>query len=86
MTVKDINDAIQSATDKDGKLRGRIVGGQLELLGAEDHSRVVVYEIDGKQVAAMNDYTGRTGIALPRRGIYIVAVFKDGKKQVIKVM
>ena len=86
LTVKDINDAIQSATDKDGKLRGRIVGGQLELLGAEDHSRVVVYEIDGKQVAAMNDYTGRTGIALPRRGIYIVAVFKDGKKQVIKVM
>ena len=86
LTVKDINDAVQTATEQDGKLRGRIVGGQLELLGAEDHSRVVVYEVDGRQVAALNDYIGQTGIALPRRGIFIVAVFKDGKKQVIKVM
>ena len=86
LTVKDINDAIQTATDSDGQLRARIINQQLELLGAEDHSRVVVYQIDGKQVAAINDYCAGTGIALPRRDIYIVAVFKDGKRQVIKVM
>ena len=86
LTVKDINDAIQTATDSDGQLRARIVNQQLELMGAEDHSRVVVYQIDGKQVAAINDYCAGTGIALPRRDIYIVAVFKDGKRQIIKVM
>jgi hypothetical protein len=86
LTVKDIYDAVQTATDTDGKLHGRIFNHQLELLGVEDHSRVVVYEVDGKQVAALNDYNGQTGIALPRRGVYIVAVFKDGKKRVIKVM
>ena len=86
LTVEDINDAVKTATNMDGKLRGRIVAGWLELLGVEDHSRVVVYEVDGRQVAALNDYSGKRGIALPRRGIYVVAVFKDGKKQVIKVM
>ena len=87
LTVKDINDAIRTATDTDGSLRGRVLNGQLELVGVEDHSRVVVYAPDGKQVAAINDYTGRMSIALPRRGLYIVAVFKkDGKKRVIKVM
>ena len=86
LTVKDINDAIQTARSTDGQLHGRIVGRQLELLGVEDHSRVVVYEADGKQVAAFNDYSGQGNIALPRRGLYIVAVFKDGKKKVIKVM
>ena len=86
LTVKDINDAIQTARSTDGQLHGRIVGRQLELLGVEDHSRVVVYEADGKQVAAFNDYSGQSNIALPRRGLYIVAVFKDGKKKVIKVM
>ena len=86
LTVEDINDAVKTATNMDGKLRGRIVAGRLELLGVEDHSRVVVYEVDGRQVAALNDYSGQSGIALPRRGIYVVAVFKDGKKQVIKVM
>jgi len=86
LTVKDIYDAVQTATDTDGKLHGRIFNHQLELLGVEDHSRVVVYEVDGKQVAALNDYNGQTGIALPHRGVYIVAVFKDGKKRVIKVM
>ncbi len=86
LTVNDIHDAIENATESDGTLRARIVGGQLELFGVEDHSRVVVYSTDGKQVAALNDYIGQTGIALPRRGIYIVAVFKDGKRKVIKVM
>ena len=86
LTVKDINDAIQTASDTDGLLRARIINGQLELFGVEDHSRVVVYSTDGKQVAAINDYIGQMGIALPRRGIYIVAVFKDGQRKVIKVM
>ena len=85
LTVKDINDAIQSASDTQGKLRGRIAGGMLTLTGAADHSRVVVYETNGAQVAALNGYTDGTGIALPRRGIYIVAVFKDGRKQVLKI-
>ena len=78
LSVRDITDAVKSASDSDGNLRGRIVGGQLELFGVEDHSRVVVYTPDGKQVSSINDYVGRTGMALP--------VFKNGRKQVIKVM
>ena len=85
LTVNDINDAIKNATGRTGKLRGHIVGGQLELTGIEDHSRVVVYDTNGTQVAALNDYTGRTGIGLPHRGTYIVAVFKNGRKQVLKI-
>jgi len=86
LTVKDIQDAIQTARATDGTLRGRIVSGQLHLFGVEEHSRVVVYDPSGQEVTAVNDYTGQSTIALPRRGIYIVAVFKDGKKKVIKVM
>ena len=85
LTVNDINDAIETASESEGKLHGRIDGGILTLTGAEDHSRVVVYETSGTQVAALNDYTTGTGIGLPRRGIYIVAVFKNGRKQVLKI-
>ena len=83
--MKDINDAIETATDSEGTLRGRIDGGMLTLTGAEEHSRVVVYGTNGTQVATLSDYTSGTGIGLPRRGIYIVAVFKDGRKQVLKI-
>ena len=86
LSVSDIADAVKSASNSDGTLRGRIVGGRLELSGVEDHSRVVVYAPDGREVTSINDYAGRSGIALPRRGMYIVAVFKNGRKQVIKVM
>ena len=85
LTVEDINDAIHSATDVQGKLRGRILNGMLELSGAEDHSRVVIYGTNGAQVTALNDYTQGTGIGLPKRGIYIVAVLKNGRKQVLKI-
>ena len=85
LTVNDINDAIEMANDNAGKLRGHIVGGMLTLTGAEDHSRIVVYAANGTQVAALNDYTQGTGIGLPRRGIYVVAVFKDRRKQVLKL-
>ena len=85
LTVEDINDAIKTATDKEGKLRGHIDGGVLTLTGAEEHSRVVVYQTNGAQVTALNNYTEGTGIGLPRRGIYIVAVLKNGRKQVLKI-
>ena len=85
LTVEDINDAIKTATDRQGTLRGRIDGGVLTLTGAEEHSRVVVYQTNGAQVAALNNYTEGTGIGLPRRGIYIVAVLKNGRKQVLKI-
>ena len=85
LTVEDINDAIKTATDKEGKLRGHIDGGVLTLTGSEEHSRVVVYQTNGAQVTALNNYTEGTGIGLPRRGIYIVAVLKNGRKQVLKI-
>ena len=85
LTVEDINDAIKTATDKQGKLHGHIDGGVLTLTGAEEHSRVVVYQTNGTQVTALNNYTEGTGIGLPRRGIYIVAVLKNGRKQVLKI-
>ena len=85
LTVEDINDAIRTATDTQNKLRGRIDGGLLTLTGAEEHSRVVVYQTNGTQVAALNDYSQGTGIGLPGRGIYIVAILKNGRKQVLKI-
>ena len=85
LTVEDIITAIQTASDTDGKLRGRIAGGVLTLAGAEEHSRVVVYEPNGTQVATLNDYVDGAGIGLPRRGTYIVAVLRNGRKQVLKI-
>ena len=86
LTVNDINDAIRSAKASSDKLHGRIVNGQLELTGVKEHARVVVYNINGTQVATLNDYSTGTGIGLPRRATYIVAVFEDGERRVIKVM
>ncbi|MBO4613382.1 MAG: hypothetical protein J5671_09500, partial [Bacteroidaceae bacterium] len=85
LTVEDINDAIRTATDTQDKLRGRINGGLLTLTGAEEHSRVVIYQTNGTQVAALNDYSHGTEIGLPGRGIYIVAILKNGRKQVLKI-
>ena len=84
LTVQDINDAIRSAKASDGKLHGRVAGGQLELIGVPERARVVVYEPSGTQVAALNQYNQRA-IALPHRGTYIVAVFEGGRKQVLKI-
>ena len=84
LTVQDINDAIRSAKASDGKLHGRVAGGQLELIGVPERARVVVYEPSGTQVAALNQYNQRA-IALPQRGTYIVAVFEGGRKQVLKI-
>jgi len=86
LTIQEICDAIETAKETDQNLKGAIINGRLTLSGVPEHSRVVVYGIDGKQVAAVNNYVNQAAIALPRRGIYIVAVFKDGQKQVIKVM
>ena len=86
LTIQEICDAIETAKETDQNLKGTIINGRLTLSGVPEHSRVVVYGIDGQQVAAVNNYVNQAAIALPRRGIYIVAVFKDGQKQVIKVM
>ena len=67
------------------KVEAHFDGGVLTLTGAEEHSRVVVYQTNGAQVTALNNYTEGTGIGLPRRGIYIVAVLKNGRKQVLKI-
>ena len=85
LTVEDINDAIQTATDVQGKLRGRISDGMLVLTGVEDNSHVMVYQTNGTQVAALSNYSQGTGIGLPRRGVYIVAVLKNGRRQVLKI-
>ena len=85
LTVEDIITAIRTATDSDGRLSGHIVEGVLTLTGAEDHSRVVVYQPNGRQVVALNDYELGTGIGLPGRGIYVVAVIRNGRKQVLKI-
>ena len=85
LTVEDIITAIRTATDSDGRLSGHIAEGVLTLTGAEDHSRVVVYLPNGRQVAALNDYELGTGIGLPGRGIYVVAVIRNGRKQVLKI-
>ena len=85
LTVEEVITAIRTATDTDGRLRGHITGGVLTLTGAEDHSRVVVYQSNGTQVATLNDYEFGTGIGLPGRGIYVVAVIRNGRKQVLKI-
>jgi len=36
-------------------------------------------------VATLSNYSQGTGIGLPRRGVYIVAVLKNGRRQVLKI-
>ena len=84
LDVAEITDAIQTATDQVGNLRVRTRDGQMQVLGVEAHSRVLVYAADGRQVIALPDVAGDTGFALPGKGVYIVAVIKDGRKQVLK--
>ena len=56
----------------------------MQITGMEPHSRVMVYASDGRQVAVLPDVAGDTGMALPGRGVYIIAVIKDDRKQVLK--
>ena len=85
LSIDDINDAIRTAQHHSGTLRGRIVNGQLELIGVEDNDRIVIYDTNGKEIAAQNYHAGHSSIVLPRRGIYIVGVIQKGKKRVLKL-
>ena len=84
LDVAEITDAIQTATDQVGNLRVRTRDGQMQVFGVEAHSRVLVYAADGRQVIALPDVAGDTGFVLPGKGVYIVAVIKDGRKHVLK--
>jgi cyclophilin family peptidyl-prolyl cis-trans isomerase len=86
LTASEVIDAIKTASDNVEKLRARIIDGQLQVLGIEENSRVVVYSADGRQVAALSNVMGDTGMALPGRGTYIVGVLRNGKKQVLKII
>ena len=86
LTASEVIDAIKTASDNVEKLRARIIDGQLQVLGIEESSRVVVYSADGRQVAALSNVMGDTGMALPGRGTYIVGVWRNGKKQVLKII
>ena len=86
LTAQEVIDAIKTANDQVGKLRVRLVDGQLQVLGIEESSRIVIYSADGRQVAALPNVLGDTGMALPGRGTYIVGVWCRGKKQVLKII
>ena len=84
LNISEISDAIRTAPDQTGSIRVRTRDGQLQITGMEPHSRVMVYSSDGRQVAVLPDVAGDTGMALPGRGVYIIAVIKDDRKQVLK--
>jgi hypothetical protein len=84
LNISEISDAIRIAPDQTGSIRVRTRDGQLQITGMEPHSRVMVYSSDGRQVAVLPDVAGDTGMALPGRGVYIIAVIKDDRKQVLK--
>ena len=84
LNISEISDAIRTAPDQTGSIRVRTRDGQLQITGVEPHSRVMVYASDGRQVAVLPDVAGDTGMALPGRGVYIIAVIKDDRKQVLK--
>ena len=84
LNISEISDAIRTAPDQTGSIRVRTRDGQLQITGVEPHSRVMVYASDGRQVAVLPDVAGDMGMALPGRGVYIIAVIKDDRKQVLK--
>jgi hypothetical protein len=84
LNISEISDAIRTAPDQTGSIRVRTRDGQLQITGMEPHSRVMVYSSEGRQVAVLPDVAGDTGMALPGRGVYIIAVIKDDRKQVLK--
>ena len=84
LNISEISDAIRTAPDQTGSIRVRTRDGQLQITGVEPHSRVMVYSSEGRQVAVLPDVAGDTGMALPGKGVYIIAVIKDDRKQVLK--
>jgi hypothetical protein len=84
LNISEISDAIRTAPDQTGSIRVRTRDGQLQITGVEPHPRVMVYSSEGRQVAVLPDVAGDTGMALPGKGVYIIAVIKDDRKQVLK--
>ena len=86
LTAQEVETAIKDVNNNaDNRLKAYVVNGMLQLKDVADGSRVMVYNAGGVLVASLPAYTEGTGIALPRSGIYVVAAFKDGKRQVAKV-
>ena len=86
LTAQEVLSAIEKVDSKTvGRLKATVNNGMLLLQEVADGSRVMVYNASGSLVATVPGYTEGTGIALPGNGIYVVAVFKDGKRQVTKV-
>lgn len=86
LNAHELATAIESAPATSGKLSAHVSDGMLYLNGVDDGSRVVIYNASGAEVAQLPNWAGDTGIGLPGRGIYVVAVFKDSRRKVVKVM
>ena len=86
LTISEIQTAIEHATISDGKVTARVEDGMLILNGVHDGSMVLIYNKAGNMIAHYSEYIDGMGIALPERGIYIVAVIYENDKHVVKVV
>jgi hypothetical protein len=86
LTISEIQTAIEHATISDGKVTARVEDGMLILNGVHDGSMVLIYNKAGNMIAHYSEYLDGMGIALPERGIYIVAVIYENDKHVVKVV
>ena len=86
LTISEIQTAIEQATATDGAIEASIADGLLSVTGVREGSLVLVYNQSGALVTSLPGYVDGTKVALPMRGIYIVAVIHENKKQVVKVV
>ena len=86
LTISEIQTALEHATISDGKVTARVEDGMLILNGVHDGAMVLVYNRAGTMTANCSEYIDGMGIALPGRGIYIVAVIYENEKHVVKVL
>ena len=86
LTISEIQTALEHATISDGKVTARVEDGMLILNGTHDGAMVLVYNRAGAMTTNRSEYIDGMEIALPERGVYIVAVIYENKKHVVKVV
>ena len=85
LTAREVSDAIRNISAEGGSLKVSVTNNNLVVYNATHH-RVEVYNVAGKVVSTVPDYTDGTVIALPGQGVYIVAAFSNGNRSVTKIV
>ncbi len=86
LTAEEIQTAINSTEEEESNISAKVSNGMLILDNVAENSFVRVYNTDAKLIATVPNYVSDTGIALPARGMYIVLVVNENKRNTVKVL